>query len=608
MLLRYLLYFTTKKNNIFITADPPGSVLRRSARLAHFTSVEGEIPMSKDLFQKPIAIPPPKTLREAKLCPWWPHYLKASQVEFDGHITNGTWELVPRSSVPFGKNILRGKWVFDDKRGEDGQMLRYKARFVAMGFTQKEGIDYKETFAGVMVAKSFRTMLIILNEDPTHEMDHWDVRMAFTQAYLDEELYMYQPEGFEKDPDMVCRLRKSLYGLKQSARNWQELLGDMFLEAKFFPLMADPCVYFLKEGDAWCMCSTHVDDIFCLHNEAGKFLRDRLFKTISKYVEIENLGPVSWALQTTILRDRQAGIIKISQEQYTQQYLAKEKKIFGKKSEGMIHSKKTPYFFDDKFLDDSFNRSDQNLKKDFQIDIGALWWLAQISRPDIFYAVHRCAKQVHQPTKKLGLQIQQIKDYLAETSTIGIVFSRKNAPINLSGFVDAAFASEEESISRIGYFFLFRENLVSWCSENPTRVMTSSTEVECRGLVQIAKENVWHRQFHDELNLFPVTTATVVYEDNQASITMSTNQGIPHKRSKHFGIEWAFFKQAVEFKEIKPVFVSTNEQPADMLTKALPFPKFSIFRDKVMGEKELQGHFEEKTLATHIVVASAGGK
>jgi hypothetical protein len=76
--------------------------------------------------------------------------------------------------------------------------------------------------------------------------------------------------------------------------------------------------------------------------------------------------------------------------------------------------------------------------------------------------------------------------------------------------------------------------------------MTSSTEVECRGLVQIAKENVWHRQFHDELNLFPVTGPTVVFEDNSASITMSTELGTPHKRSKHFGIEWAYFKESVE--------------------------------------------------------------
>jgi hypothetical protein len=97
-----------------------------------------------------------------------------------------------------------------------------------------------------------------------------------------------------------------------------------------------------------------------------------------------------------------------------------------------------------------------------------------------------------------------------------------------------------------------------------------------------------------------------VYEDNTASISMSTYKGSPHKRSKHFGIEWAYFKQAVELLEIKPVYISTNEQPADMLTKALPFQKFSLFRNKIMGDKILQDHFEKRLKMTHMVILSAG--
>ena len=119
-----------------------------------------------------------------------------------------------------GKNILRGKWIFDDKRGEDGKIIKFKARFVAIGSSQKFGIDYEETFAGVVVVKSFRIMLSILNEDPSYEMEHWDVKMAFTQAFLEDEIFMYQPEGYEKkgQEKEICKLRKSLYGLKQSAR------------------------------------------------------------------------------------------------------------------------------------------------------------------------------------------------------------------------------------------------------------------------------------------------------------------------------------------------------------------------------------------------------
>ena len=149
-------------------------------------------------------------------------------------------------------------------------------------------------------------------------MEHWDVKMAFTHALLEDEIYMYQPEGYEVagKEKCVCFLKKSLYGLKQSARNWQLLLKSYFLQIGFLLLASDACIFFAKKGDAWCICSTHVDDIFVLYNQAGRIFRDNLFSAISKDLPMENLGPVSWALKTLILRHRVSGVLKISQEQY----------------------------------------------------------------------------------------------------------------------------------------------------------------------------------------------------------------------------------------------------------------------------------------------------
>ena len=163
----------------------------------------------------------------------------------------------------------------------------------------------------------------------------------------------------------------------------------------------------------------------------------------------------------------------------------------------------------------------------------------------------------------------------------------------LSGFVDAAFAAEEGAKSRLGWFFNFQGCLVAWASENPSRIMTSSTEVECRGLSQFAKENLWQRQLQMELGIYEIFEPTKVFEDNTASITMSVNPGVPHKRSKHFGIEWAMFKETVEFGEILPTYVSTTEQPADMMTKALPIKPFVYFRDMIMGDVKSQRHFAD---------------
>jgi hypothetical protein len=371
------------------------------------------------------------------------------------------------------------------------------------------------------------------------------------------------------------------------------LLQKFFRDFNFFRSKADPCLFFIKSGKDFCLCSTHVDDIFVLYNKNGKAFRDKLFNGIAAAVTIENLGPVSWALKTSILRDREAGIL-ISQEQFTRSYLQKE--ALTPRAFPPLKSPATNPNFPENFTaDDALDREDQKLKQKFQCDIGSFWWLAQISRPDIFYAVHRCAKLINKPTVRLGQRIQKIKDYLSLTPTIGVTYSSLTHSPILSGYVDAAFAAEDQCASRVGYFYQFNGNLVSWASENPSRVMTSSTEVECRGLVHFGKENLWHRQLHAELGLYPVNQPTIVFEDNTASITLSSNLGTPHKKSKHFGIEWAFFKESVEMKEITPVYVSTDEQPADMMTKSLLDKKFNYFRDMVMGGDILQSHFNSKT-------------
>ena len=128
-------------------------------------------------------------------------------------------------------------------------------------------------------------------------------------------------------------------------------------------------------------------------------MRDKLFSSILSGIPIENLGNVSWALKTSILRDRVTGILKISQEQYTQEFLAKSLLSQDKKQFPTIKSPPSnPNFPENFLLDSSLDCVDESLKKQFQSDIGAFWWLAQISRPDIFYAVHRCAKLVNKPT------------------------------------------------------------------------------------------------------------------------------------------------------------------------------------------------------------------
>ena len=137
---------------------------------------------------------------------------EATDSEYDSLIKNKTWDLV---NLTWNTNVVGCRWVFKTKRGPDGEVNRFKARLVAQGFLQLEGIDYKEVFAPVVRYDSVRTVLAIANQLDL-ELHQMDVKCAFLNGHLEEEIYMTQPEGYEdeENPDFVCKLNRSLYGLK----------------------------------------------------------------------------------------------------------------------------------------------------------------------------------------------------------------------------------------------------------------------------------------------------------------------------------------------------------------------------------------------------------
>lgn len=188
-----------------------------------------------------------------------------------------------------------------------------------------------------------------------------------------------------------------------------------------------------------------------------------------------------------------------------------------------------------------------------------------------------------------------ILKYLKQTINYGICFVRPKPKFSteylLQALTDSNFATEPGHKSRFGYFFFCAGGLVSWVSQHSTRIMSSSTEAECHGLVHTGKENIWEREFLEVLKFFPTPLPpTRVYQDNKSAITLSTG-GTCHKRSKHFGIEFDLFREYVSLGEIRIIYRDTEELAADMLTKSLPPEKFKRFRDEVMGGKDLQEFF-----------------
>jgi hypothetical protein len=189
----------------------------------------------------------------------------------------------------------------------------------------------------------------------------------------------------------------------------------------------------------------------------------------------------------------------------------------------------------------------------------------------------------------------RILNYLKCTKEFGLVFVRPpnfDGSVKLEAMVDASFMSEDGHKSRLGYFFFMNGALISWASQNTTRLVTSSTEAECHGLIHVGKENIWQRELHQIFGLLRIDEPTTVFQDNKSAITLTQGIKVSNKRSKHFGLEFDCLREYVSLGEMKIVYRETNDLPADMLTKPLPGPKFVQYRNEIMGGPNLQKIFE----------------
>jgi hypothetical protein len=413
-------------------------------------------------------------------------------------------------------------------------------------------------------------------------MQHWDIKQAFVNAPLDEEVYVRQVKGFERPGSVgkVLKLRKALYGTRQAAHAWQKFLSGILVSVGGRRNLKDECVYIFSEGKGVCIIGTHVDDIFPLYNREGEHIRDRIFKKLQESMEIDNRGEISYALDTCIERDREAGTLRISQEKYIGGLI----KEFNLQD---VAGKDTPAPTTE-ITESDLPTTKEEIEKAAQLPIrsaiGKLWWAALISRPDIICSLHKCAAWQNKPSQALWRHLVWIIRYLKQTPTYAITYQRERE-MNFVAYCDASFASETKSRSRYGYLYFVYGCLVSWTSVHTTRVVTSSTEAECNAVVHTCKENTWIREFVRELGVHQTTEPTVIYQDNKSTIALTKGSG-NHKRSKHFTIEFDALRESVKQKEIDIRYIETESMPADMFTKTLPKVTFEKHRDFIMNKSE----------------------
>src|SRR4051812_7375456 len=289
---------------------------------------------------------------------------------------NDVWDLVPR---PKGFNIIETKWVFRNKLSEKGEVVRNKARLVAQGYSQQEGIDYTETFAPVARLESIR-LLISFATQHNITLYQMDVKSAFLNGYIDEEVYVHQPPGFEdsKSPEHVFKLKKSLNGLKQAPRAWYERLSSFLLDNGFTRGQVDKTLFCKTSKKDILICQIYVDDI--IFGTSNASLGKEFAKSMQAEFEMSMMGELKYFLGIQI--NQTSDGTYVHQTKFVKELLKKFDLSESKEAKTPMH----PTCVLGK--DEVSKKVDQKLYRGM---IGSLLYLTA-SRPDILFSVCLCAR------------------------------------------------------------------------------------------------------------------------------------------------------------------------------------------------------------------------
>lgn len=512
----------------------------------------------------------PLTPREALSGPNAEEWKEAMESEHRSLIENKTWTLV---DLPVGRKAIANKWVFKRKIGSDGRIDRYKARLVVKGCSQREGIDYAETFSPVVRYTSIRFLLAAAAKLEL-DIDQMDVVTAFLQGDLKEEVYMQQPVGLEDGSARVCRLQKSLYGLKQASRCWNEKLSGVLLSAGLKCSQIDTCIFYHVDDVEIVIVAVYVDDLLIFSNNRAS--KERIKKALTTAFKMTDNGEARYILGMHIERDRKKGIISIDQHKYIGEVLERFRMAD-------CNPVSTPVDTNVKLTKTTVPMSqadrDEMSEIPYQEAVGSLLYAAQISRPDIQYAVSNVSRFNQNPSKAHWNAVKRIMRYLRGTVTLKLRYQRDDME-PMHGFCDADWASDEtDRRSVTGYVFKMQGGAVSWNSRKQQTVALSTTEAEYMAMASATQEAIWLRNLQNEL--FNNTTQIIVYGDNKSALQLAEKPTTFHPRTKHIDIRHHFVRDAISNNQVKFVHKSTEHMTADMLTKAVPTMKHNKCRDEM---------------------------
>jgi hypothetical protein len=436
----------------------------------------------------------PRNYREARRSDQWSYWEQAMNEEKNSLDAHDTMEYVER---PWGKKVIPVHWIYSVKVDLHGNITRFKARLVAQGCRQIPGIDVDEVFAPTSSFGARRALLSVAAARD-YEIHQVDIKTAFLNGDLEEEVYVTQPPGFENgDPRVVCRLRKALYGLKQSPRAWHKKLDAEMTALGFEACKSDAGVYVRrKSGEEPMYILVYVDDLLIVSKDIRQV---NWFKDLlrSKFT-IHDLGEVKDFLGCQVRRVRSEKLISISCIPKIEALLEK----FGVSEGGRVVDTPMQKDFCPTLLPLSGEGKDA-LGAGVALEpgnrycelIGSLLYIANTTRPDIAQAVGVLSRYRSAPTTSHWNAAIRVLHYLRETKERVLVLGR-DPHVSLEGYVDADFAGDLDSrFSTSGYVFYVFGGAVSWSSKKQKSVATSTVEAEFMAASAAVKEAAWPKSF-----------------------------------------------------------------------------------------------------------------
>lgn len=502
----------------------------------------------------------PKTVKEALDSAQANEWKNAMEMEIQSLRENETWEL---TELPRENKTVKCKWIFSTKTDEMGNILRFKARLVARGFSQEYGIDYTETFSPVVKYTTIRFVLS-LAAARNLKITQMDAVTAYLNGNMKETIYMDQPMFFDDKTGRVCKLKKSIYGLKQSGKNWNDTLNSFLLDIGLSRCGADQCLYFSIVKEKTIIVLIWVDDFIIVTSDGAdeKWLVDQL----SKRFKMKYLGVASKILGMRVTIENDS--IKLDQEKHVNEILEK----FGMTK---CNAVSTPMEIGKKISKEMSPKTPEEIEEmknvPYREAIGCLQFLCQVTRPDITFAVNLFSRYCNEPGLQHWAGVKRIIRYLKGTAKLGLRYSRMNDADTI-GYCDADWAGDADGArSSTGYVFLRNETAISWATRKQPTVALSTTEAEHMSMVGAVQEAIWLRNLEIELSgkgLKP----TVIHCDNQGAMKLAKNNAFS-SRTKHIHVKQQFLHEAVEKGIVTLKYVSTNQMIADVLTKGLPREK-----------------------------------